>query len=186
MLTINDLKKTGLIIQLNNEPYQVIYSQHARTAQRRPFVRTKLKNLITGQILEKTFNSSDRIEEADVEKSKANFLYAENDNFFFMDSQSYEQFFLNKNSLFGQEKFLKEGLEVNTLIFNKNPVNIELPKKVDLKIIEAPPSIRGDSATTPTKTVTLETGARINVPIFVKRGDIVRINTETGEYVERI
>ncbi len=185
-MEINDLKKIGLVILLNDAPYQIIFSQHARTAQRRAFVRTKLKNLITGQILEKTFNASDKIAEADIEKSRANYLYAEGNKFFFMDTNTYEQFFLDRGLLSGQEKFLKQGLEVSVLMFNKNPINIELPKKVDLKVTEAPPSIKGDSATTPTKIIILETGAKITAPIFVEKGDIIRINTDTGEYVERV
>lgn len=185
-MEINDLKKTGTVIVVNKEPYQVIFSQHARTAQRRAFVRTKLKNLVTGQILEKTFNASDKIEEANIEKSKANFLYAEKDDLFFMDNQTYEQFSLKMSCLWDQEKFLKEGTEVGVLMFDKRPINVDLPKKINLKVIEAPPSIKGDSATTPTKTVTLETGAKINVPIFIKTGDVIRINTESGEYVERV
>lgn len=185
-MDINDLKKTGVVINFNNEPYQVIYSQHSKTARGQAFVRTKLKNLITGQVLEKTFNASDKIRKTDIEKSKANYLYTQEDKFFFMDASSYEQFFLNRSLLSGKEKFLKQGIEVKVLIFNKNPVNIELPKKIELKVIEAPPNIKGDSATTPTKTVILETGIKLNVPIFIKKGDIVRINTETEEYVERV
>lgn len=185
-MEVNDLKKIGSLVVFNNEPYQVIFSQHARTAQRRAFVRTKLKNLISRQILEKTFNASDKIEEADVEKVKVNFLYAEKDELFFMDNQTYEQFSFKKSLLGSQEKFLKEGLAVDILIFNKKPINIDLPKKIDLKVIEAPPGIKGDSATSPTKTVVLETGAKINVPIFIKAGDVIKINTETGVYVERV
>lgn len=185
-MDVNDLKKTGVIINFNNEPYSVIFSQHSRTARGGAFIRTKLKNIITGQTLEKTFTASDKIKLADVEKSKANYLYTEGNKFFFMDTNTYEQFFLNRSSLAGQEKFLKEGLEIKTLIFNKNPVNIELPKKIDLEVIEAPPNIKGDSATTPTKMVTLETGVKVNVPIFIKKGDVLRLNTETGEYVERV
>lgn len=186
MSNINDLKKTGTVIVVNNEPYQVIFSQHARTAQRRAFVRTKLKNLVTGQILEKTFNASDKIGKANIEKTKANFLYIEKDDLFFMDNQTYEQFSLKKSCLRDQEKFLKEGTEVVILMFDKKPINVELPKKINLRVIEAPPGIKGDSATTPTKTVTLETGAKINVPIFIKTGDTIRINTESGGYVERV
>ncbi len=185
-MEINDLKKIGSVIVINGDPCQVVFSQHARTAQRRAFVRTKLKNLINGQVLEKTFNASDKIEEADIEKSKANFLYTEKDDLFFMDNRSYEQFSLKKSCLGNREKFLKEGSEVDVLIFNKNPINVDLPKKIDLVVIEAPPGIKGDSATSPTKTVTLGTGAKINVPIFIKAGDVIRINTETGTYVERV
>lgn len=184
-MDINALKKTGVVIAFNNEPYQVIYSQHSKTARSQAFVRTKIKNLITGQVLERTFNSSNKIELADIEKTKANFLYSEKNKFFFMNNQTYEQFFLNQSSLSGQEKFLKEGTEVSVLIFNKEPVNIDLPKKVDLKVVESPPSIKGDSATSPMKIITLETGVKISVPIFIKKGDLIRVNTETGEYVSR-
>ncbi|MDA2935802.1 elongation factor P [Patescibacteria group bacterium AH-259-L05] len=185
-MDINNLKKIGIIITFNNEPYKIIYSQHTTTARGGAYVRTKLKNLITGLTLEKTFTGSDKIKTADIEKSTANFLYKEDDKFFFMDTHTYEQFFLPAASLTDQKKFLKEGIEIATLIYNKNPVAIELPKKVNLEVIEAPPSIKGDSATTPTKTVTLETDTQLTVPIFIKRGDIVRINTETGSYVERV
>lgn len=186
MADINDLKKTRTIITFNNEPYKVIFSQHSKAARGGAYVRTKLKNIITGITLEKTFTGSDKIKAADIEKSTANFLYKEGDKFFFMDANTYEQFFLLSSSLSDQKQFLKEGLEVSVLIFNKNPVAIELPKKVNLKVIEAPPSIKGNSATTPTKTITLETDAQLTAPIFIKKGDIVKINTETGTYVERV
>lgn len=186
MPDINVLKKIGTIIQIEGQPYIVLDSQHARTAQRRAFVRTKLKNLITGVTVDKTFNAGDKIEEADVDKIKASFLYQDNTNIYLMNMVSYEQFSLAKSLLVGREKYLKEGQEVMTLFFNQNPINIELPKKVELKVIESPPGVRGDSATNIMKQVTLETGLKINAPLFIKEGDIVRINTETGEYVERV
>jgi len=185
-MQVNDLKKKGIIITLNNEPYQVIFSQHSKTGRGQAFVRTKLKNLATGQVLEKTFNASDRVEEANIEKIKANFLYIEEEKVFFMNNQNYDQFFLPLKSLTDKKKFLKEGLGVDVLFFNKNPINVELPKKVNLRVIDAPPSIKGDSATTPTKTVVLETKAKITVPIFVKKDDLIRVNTDTGGYVERV
>jgi len=185
-MQVNDLKKTGIVITLNNEPYQVIFSQHSKTGRGQSFVRTKLKNLATGQVLEKTFNASDRVEAANIEKIKANFLYIEEEKVFFMNNQNYDQFFLPLKSLVDKKNFLKEGLEVDVLFFNNNPINVDLPKKVSLKVIEAPPSIKGDSATTPTKTVVLETKAKIIVPIFVKRGDLIKVNTDTGGYVERV
>jgi len=185
-MDINSLKKTGLVIKLNNEPYQIVFSQHSRAARGGAFVRTKLKNLITGQTLEKTFNSSDKIQEADIQKAKANFLYSKNDKFFFMNNSTYEQFFLNVNSLDNQKKFLKEGEEVKVLLFEKNPVNIELPQKVNLRVIESPPNVKGDSATSPSKNVVLETGFTINAPVFISKNDIIKINTETGEYVSRV
>ncbi len=185
-MQVNDLKKKGIVIVLNNEPYQVIFSQHSKTGRGQAFVRTKLKNLATGQVLEKTFNASDRVEEANIEKIKANFLYIEEEKVFFMNNQNYDQFFLPLKSLTDKKKFLKEGLEVDVLFFNKNPINVELPKKVNLRVIDAPPSVKGNSATTPTKTVVLETKAKITVPIFVKKDDLIRVNTDTGGYVERV
>ncbi len=184
-MDINNLKKTGLVIKFNSEPYQIVFSQHSRAARGGAFVRTKLKNLITGQTLERTFNSSDKIEEADIEKTKANFLYSENDKFFFINNSTYEQFFLGVNSLGNQKKFLKEGEEVEVLLFEGIPVNIELPQKVNLRVIESPPNVKGDSATSPSKNVILETGFSISVPVFISKDDIIKINTETGEYVSR-
>ena len=185
-MNINDLKKTGTIIEIENIPYKVIFSQHSQTGRGRAFIRTKLKNLITGQLIEKTFNASDKISEADISKSTANFLYNKDERFYFMDATNYQQFFLDKKTLNNKINFLKEGLEVKTIIFKKNPIEIELPKKVVLEVIQAPPSIKGDSATSPSKIVTLETGAKLSVPIFIKKGDKIRINTETGLYVERV
>lgn len=185
-MDINNLKKTGLVIKYNSEPYQIIFSQHSRTARGGAFVRTKLKNLITGQTLEKTFNSSDKIEGADIEKANASFLYSEDDKLFFMNNSTYEQFFLNVSSLGSQRKFLKEGGIVEVLLFEGSPVNIELPQKVELRVIESPPNVKGDSATSPSKNVVLETGFTINVPVFVSKDDIIKINTETGEYVSRV
>jgi elongation factor P len=185
-MDINDLKEIGLVIKYNNEPYQIIFSQHSRAARGGAFVRTKLKNLITGQTLEKTFNSSDKIKKADIEKIKASFLYADEKKSFFMNKDNYEQFFLKNDSLGNKNNFLKEGETVEVLLFNNEPVNINLPQKVDLRVIESPPNIKGDSATSPTKNVILETGASLNVPIFIKKNDLIKVNTETGEYVSRV
>jgi len=185
-MNINNLKKPGIVVKFNDEPYQIVFFQHSRTARGGAFVRTKLKNLITGQTLEKTFNSSDKVQEAKIEKTKANFLYSKNNKFFFMNQSTYEQFFLDAKSLGGQKKFLKEGEEVQILIFEKKPVNIELPKKINVKVVESPPNIKGDSVITPTKIVKIETGFTINVPIFINKNDIIKINTETGKYVNRV
>jgi len=185
-MNVNDLKKTGVIIEYNNEPYQVVLSQHSKTARGQSFIRTKIKNLVNGQVLEKTFSQGDKIKQADIEKAKASFLYKENNKFFFMNNENYEQFFLEEKLLTNKKNFLKDGISVDILIFNKEAVAIDLPKKINLKVIEAPPGIKGDSATSPSKTIILETGLKINAPIFIKVGDVVRVNTETGQYVERV
>ncbi len=185
-MDINDLKKTGIVIELDNQPYQVIESQHAKTAQRRAFIRTKLKNLISGLVKEKTFNTGDKIKEAILEKVKANFLYTDQENIYLMEEKNFEQISLSRRQISPKDKFLKEGLLLTVLLFNNQPINIELPIKIELKVVQAPPGIRGDSATNIMKKVVLENGLEIDAPLFIKEGDKVRINTETGKYVERV
>jgi elongation factor P len=184
-MDINELKRVGSIIEIDGQPYIVLESQHARTAQRRAFIRTKLRNMISGVTMEKTFNAGDSVKEADVERSKANFLYQDDQNIYLMNMTTYDQVGLNKNIIGGKEKYLKDGQEVTLVLFNQSPINIDLPKKVELKVTDAPPGVRGDSATNIMKLVTVETGLKINAPLFIKEGDLLRINTETGEYVER-
>lgn len=170
---------------LNNEPYLVIFHQHSKTGRAGAVLRTKLRNLKTGAVMEKTFQGSDKIEEAEISKSKAQYLYKEGENYFFMDNASYEQFSLSKSVLGELTNYLIEGTEVTVLAYDTTPINIELPVKMEFRVTEAPPAIRGNTADGGTKQVTLETGIKINTPLFVKAGDVIRINTETGEYSER-
>lgn len=185
MLNLSDIK-TGKTISINNEPYLVIFHQHSKISRAGAVLRTKLKNLRTGAILEKNFQGADKIEEAEITKTKARYLYHEGRNYFFMDSTTYEQFPLSKTTLGNLTNYLIEGTEVTILNFNGQPINIELPIKMEFKVIEAPPAIRGNTVDGGTKQVTLETGIKISTPLFVKEGDIILINTETGEYVERV
>ncbi|MDI6778494.1 MAG: elongation factor P [Patescibacteria group bacterium] len=184
MLSLSDIK-TGKAITFNNEPYLVLNHQHSKTGRAGAVLRTKLRALKTGAVLEKTFQGSDKIEEAEIAKTKAQYLYREGDNYFFMDNASFEQFSLPKNILGELTKYLLENTEVAILNFNDSPINIELPIKMEFRVMEAPPAIRGNTADGGTKQVTLEAGIKVNTPLFVKVGDILRINTETGEYVER-
>ena len=185
MLNLSDIK-TGKTISINNEPYLVIFHQHSKIGRAGAVLRTKLRNLKTGAILEKNFQGSDKIEEAEIAKSKAQYLYKEDEGYFFMDNASYEQFSLPKNVLGDLVKYLIENTEVTVLNYNSQPINIELPIKMQFKVCESPPAIRGNTADGGTKLVTLETGIKVNTPLFVKEGDILRINTETGEYAERV
>ena len=184
MLSLSDIK-TGKTIALNNEPYLVIFHQHSKMGRAGAVLRTKIKNLKSGAIMEKTFQGADKIEEAEISKSKAQFLYREGENYFFMDNASYEQFSLPKSVLGNLTNYLIDGTEVTILVFNGTPINIELPVKMDFRVIEAPPAIRGNTADGGTKLVTLETGIKVNTPLFIKQDDIIRINTETGQYAER-
>lgn len=182
---MNDLK-VGVMVNLDNAPYQVVWSDFMRTAQRKPVMRTKLRQLITGQVLEKTFKPGDKIDEADMRRGRAQFMYREGDNFNFMDNDSYEQFAFTKEQIGDIGNYVKEGEDVDVMNFNDKPVTISLPPKVSLRVVEAPPSVKGDTAGNVTKKVKLETGYEVAVPLFIKEGETIRINTETGDYVERV
>lgn len=177
--------RVGLNILVNDEPYQVLEASFMRTAQRKPVMRTKLRHLMNGKVLEQSFKPGDKVEEADMSRVRANFLYQDDDGCHFMNQETFEQFDFSKAALDGQAGYLKEGVEVNILNFNGVPVSVELPKKVTLKVTETPPGIKGDTATGGTKQATLETGITVNVPLFIKNDELIVVNTETGEYVER-
>lgn len=182
---MNDLK-VGTTFKMDGNPYIVVKTSHLKMGRGSAVLQAKIKNIKTGATLERNFKPADKFEEADLNKNKADYLYTENDKSYFMD-ENYEQFFLEKSLIADQLKFLKESATVDILFFEDNAINVELPPKVDLKVIQAPPAVRGDTAQgSVNKSVKLETGAEINVPIFVKENDIIRINTETGEYVERV
>jgi elongation factor P len=184
MLSISDIK-TGKNIILNGTPFVVLYHEHSKTGRAGSVLRTRLKNLSNGTVLEKTFQGSEMSEEADITKTKAQYTYKEGENYNFMDSESYEQFTLSKEALGDNIDYLKEGTEVLILNFNDNPINIELPIKIKLKVVEAPPGIKGNTVSTGGKVVTLETGLKISTPLFIKENDEIIINTEKGEYVSR-
>lgn len=184
MLTINDLK-IGTKINFEGAPYVVIFSQHSKLGRGGGIMRTKLRNLISGTIIEKTFAGAEKLEEAELETKKAQYLYHDNDQYHFMDSATFEQFSLAKNQLGNLADFLKEGAEVDILYFEDEPINISLPIKIVLEISYTEPGYRGNTASTVTKPATLETGAQVQVPIFIKTGDKIVIDTRTGEYVSR-
>ncbi len=185
MLSLNEIK-TGKIIQVNNEPYLVTKTGHHKMGRGGAVLKAKLKNLINGSILDKTFQGNDRAEEANTEKKKANFMYSDEQNANFMDNETYEQFTIPLEQIGNKQKFLKQGTGIDVLYFKDKPVAIDLPIKMEFKVISAPPGVRGNSAGNVTKQIELETGAKINVPLFVNEGDAIRVNTETEEYVERI
>lgn len=182
--TLNDIRG-GTCVIFNGEPYIVVTAKFVRMQQRKPVMQTKMKNLINGKVLEYNFKQGEKVEEANLERSKANYLYKDADQAYLMDNTSFEQFNINIDLLGQKASFLKDGEDVDVLYFNQKPVNIDLPAKVVLKVTEAPPGVKGDSAQGATKQITLETGLIINAPLFIKEGDEVRINTETGDYVER-
>lgn len=180
-----DELRGGAVVDINGTPYIVLKSDFMKTAQRRPVMRTKLRSLKDGSVLEKTFKQGDKVESADMSRSQAQYLYKDDSGFYFMDQESYEQFSIPADIVGNAAKFIAEGGNVTVLNFDGKPISLELPNKVEFKVTEAPPGIKGDTATGGLKEVTLENGTKINVPLFIKVGDVVRVNTETGKYTER-
>lgn len=184
MLNLSEIK-TGKNILWEDQPYLVLHHEHSKTGRAGAVLRTKLKNLLTGGVVDKTFQGSEKVYAADMSKAKAQYLYQEGENYVFMDNESYEQFFLSKEILGQSSMYLVEGTEVTILQFNGQPVNMELPIKMTFTVTDAPPGIKGDSVSGGDKVVTVETGLKVTTPLFVKTGDRIIINTEQGTYVSR-
>ncbi|MEK7579777.1 MAG: elongation factor P [Patescibacteria group bacterium] len=183
---MNDLK-IGTFFIIEGQPYEVLYSQHLKMQQRRPVMQTKIKNLLTGKVIEKNFQQSDYFEEADIQKKEVKFLYFHRNEFWFSEPNDPSKRFKLGEDIIGESaKFLKSNTSIISLLFNGQIINIELPVKIDFRVIEAPPSSRGNTAQGGTKQVKIETGAMINAPLFIEEGDIIKINTQTGEYAERV
>ncbi len=186
MLNYNDLKVGTLFIK-DNEPYEVLEYNFVRMQQRKPVAQLKIKNLITGKVLNYTAHQNESFKEAEIEIINAQFIYHNRGQYWFCEKNNPKnRFFLNENVIEEEKLFLKPNLEIKAFKFEGKIINIELPIKVDLKVIEAPPTIKGNTAQGGNKTVVVETGAKINAPLFIKEGDIIRINTQTKEYIERI
>ena len=186
MLTINDLKN-GLVIVIDNDPYAVMSVKHQHIGRGGSSIQTKIQNLRTGKVFNRNFKPSDKFGEAEIEKIKSRFLYANRGIFWFDEiSNPQNRFSLEGEIVGGKAQFLKPNLEVTASKFEGKIIDVELPIKVDYKVVEAPPAIKGDTAQGGTKIVVLEAGARVLAPLFINEGDIIRVNTETGEYTERI
>ena len=186
MLTYPELKK-GIKIILDNQPYEIIEASFLFKGRGHSVLQAKIKNLITGNVISKTFHPSDIFEEAEISKIEVKFLYAHRDRYVFSEKENpTKRFDLTAEQIGEPGKFLKPDQIVEGIIFRNKVINISLPIKINLKVIEAPPGIKGGRAEPGTKTVTLETGAKINVPLFIEQGDIIEINTGTGEYVRRV
>jgi elongation factor P len=184
MLNFNEIKP-GKVLEINNEPFLIIKTDHHKMGRGGAVLKVKMKNLINESVLEKTYQGNEKAEEAHTETKKANFMYKDQSEAYFMDNKSFEQFSLSLENIGEKVGFLKEGIDVDVLYFNENPVSITLPIKMDFKVISSPPGVKGNSSGNVTKQVEIETGAMITAPLFINEGDIIKINTETGEYVER-
>lgn len=178
--------RVGTAIQVNGEPYIISTAQFSKQARGGGVMKTTVKNLITGNTVPMTFQGSEKIEPAQVSYSKAQFLYSQGDEYFFMDGNTYEQFSFMKADLGDKTGFMLDGMEVDIQSFDDKPINVQLPPKVNLRVVETSPSVRGDTAQGKvTKPAKLETGISLAVPIFIEQEELIRVNTETGEYCER-
>ena len=185
-LGVNELKQKTFFIY-EGQPFVVLETFNLKMQQRRPTVQVKMRNLMNGKILERNFAQSDVFEEADVQRQGVKFLYAHRNQYWFSyENDPSKRFELSEDILGNAVKFLKPNTVLEAIIFEGKVITAELPVKMEFKIIEAPPSIRGDTAQGGVKQAKIETGAYINVPLFIDESDIIRVNTETGEYVERV
>jgi elongation factor P len=184
MVTAGDFRN-GMTFDMDGSVYQIVEFQHVKPGKGAAFVRTKIKNVITGAVVERTFSPTDKFPAAFIERKDMQYLYNDDDLYYFMDLETYEQLPINKSQLSDNFKFVKENMECKILSYQGNVFGIEPPTFVELEVTETDPGFKGDTATNATKPATLETGAQIKVPLFINQGDMIRIDTRTGEYMER-
>jgi elongation factor P len=185
MYSTSEFKK-GLKIELDGVPYLIVDFQHVKPGKGGAFVRTKLKSLLTGRVLDQTFRSGERVKRPDLMEREMQYLYGEGDRFCMMDNETFEQFWLTEEQVGEARLFLTENLNLKVLFFNQQPVGVEVPNFVELLVAQAEPGLRGDTATGATKPAVLESGATIQVPLFINEGDRVKVDTRTGSYIERL
>lgn len=184
MINVNDFK-TGMTISYENNLYQVLEFQHVKPGKGAAIVKTKLKNLRTGSIVEQTFNSGIKVPQAHVEKIKMQYLYSTGDSYTFMNMNTYEQVELKESQIENEAKFLKEGLEVLIFFYEGEMLGIELPEKIDYRITQTEPAIKGNTATNATKDAIIETGLLVKVPLFIEQDEEIIVSTKDGKYVSR-
>lgn len=184
-LSINEMK-SGVTVLVDNTVYQVVESQHVKPGKGAAFVRSKLRNLKNGSIQEKTFRGDEKIEEAFVEERKLQYQYASGGMYHFMDQDNFEEIAISEEALGDKKRFLNDNLDATGYFYKNEPLNITLPNFIEFKITHTEPGIKGDTAKSGTKPAEIETGANIQVPLFINTGDKVKVDTRTGDYVERV
>ena len=177
--------RNGVTFEMDGQVYSVVEFQHVKPGKGAAFVRTKIRNVITGAVVEKTFNPNDKYPTAFIERKDMEYLYSDGDLYYFMDSETYEQIPINQNILSDNFKFVKENMTCKVLSYKGNVFGVEPPNFVELEVTKTEPGVKGDTATNVTKPAIVETGAEIKVPIFINEGDRIQIDTRTGEYMSR-
>jgi len=185
MISAGDFRK-GMTIEIDGQVYIIVDFQHVKPGKGAAFVRTKIKNIMTGAVLERTFSPTERMPRAHIEKKEMQYLYNDGNLYYFMDTETYEQLPLNRDQVEDSLPYIKENMTVTIKFFKGEAFSVEPPNFVELEVASTEPGFKGDTATGGTKPAVLETGATIQVPLFVNTGDIVRVDTRTGEYMERI
>lgn len=182
---MSELKK-NLKIEIENVPYRIVEYQHVKPGKGAAFVRAKIKSFLDGKVIEKTFHAGDKCEEPNLEEKNMQYLYHDGDNFQFMDSGTYEQVSLKDSQVGDVSKWLIDGMPVQILFHNNKAISVDVPQVVELKIIETAPNFKGDTSSGGKKPATLESGAVVQIPFHILEGEVIRVNTESGEYVEKV
>jgi elongation factor P len=185
MISTGDLKK-GITIELDKTLYQIMDWQHIKVGRGSAQVRLKLRDIRGGHTIERTFQAGEKFARARMDRHTVQYLYNDGDLFHFMDSESYEQIMLNRDQLGDAVNYMKEGISLDILYYKEEPISVELPNSVELEVVETEPGFRGDTATNLNKPAKLETGITIQIPLFVDVGEIIRVDTRTGAYLERV
>lgn len=184
-ISMGDLKK-GLKIEIDRIPYRIVEYQHVKPGKGPAFVRAKIKSFLDGKVIERTFHAGDKCEEPNIEEKTMQYLYHDGDTFQFMDSSTYEQIGLSDSQVGDVAKWMKEGINVSVLFHNNKAISVDVPQVVELLITETAPNFKGDTSSSSKKPATLETGAVVQIPFHVLEGEVIRVNTETGEYLEKV
>lgn len=185
MISTNDFK-TGLTIEIDGQICSVLDFQHVKPGKGAAFVRSKLKNLETGATIEKTFRAGEKIPKAHLDKRKMQYLYNDGEFYYFMDEETFDQMSFTAEQIGEGTKYLKENMVIDVLMHGERTIGVELPNFVELEILETEPGVKGDTATGGTKGAKLETGAYVQVPLFIEEGEVIKIDTRSGEYIERV
>jgi elongation factor P len=178
--------RKGLKIELDGDPMVIVDFQHVKPGKGGAFVRTRLKSLISGKVLEKTFRSGEKVDVPDLEDKNMVYLYNDDSGYHFMDNETYEQMVMTKDHIGSALGYLKENVAIDVLFHNKKPIGVEIPSFMDLTVAETVPGVRGNTVSGATKPAKLETGATVQVPLFINEGDVIKVDTRTGDYIERV
>ena len=178
--------RKGLKIEIDGEPFEIVEFQHVKPGKGSAFVRTTIRSLLTGRVLQPTLKSGEKVGKPDIEDKEMQYLYLQGEDFYFMDTKNYEQTFLSEKVLGEARNFLKENINVSVLFYNGKAIGVTLPNSVDLKVTKCDPGVRGDTVSGALKPAQLETGYSVNVPLFINEGDILKIDTRDGKYLTRV